>query len=106
MNKTLIAFDSCTILHLLAETPIWYPHVKAIFDDAVSGKHMIVVSEVSVAECLRLESQGGKPFTPTDSARLIDQFFHRPFIVRRGITSRESNLAARLIRAHNLGTCD
>jgi predicted nucleic acid-binding protein len=106
MTKPLIAFDSCTIIHLLAETPTWYRHVKAIYDDALTGKHMIVISEVTVAECQRLEAVGGKKVTHDESARMIAQFFNRPFIVRRGLTSRESVLAGQLIRTHGVGTCD
>ena len=106
MNKRKVALDSCAILHLLWETPQWYPHVRAIYDDGVAGNVEIVVSEISVAEVSRLEAQGGKPLSPDEQARIISQFFRHLFIDRRGVTSREAEFATRLIRRHNIGTCD
>lgn len=38
--------------------------------------------------------------------RKIDEFFLNAFVLRRSVTSRESKLAARWIREHNIGTCD
>jgi predicted nucleic acid-binding protein len=106
MSKRKVALDSCAILHLLWETPQWYPHVRVIYDDAVAGNIVIVVSEISVAEVSRLEVQGGKVLTPEEQARIISQFFHQPFIERRTVTSRESVFAASLIRKYDVGTCD
>jgi predicted nucleic acid-binding protein len=104
MTKPIVAFDSCTILHLLCQTPAWYPHVKAIYEDAMSGRLRIVVAEVSIAECTKLKPIGSIPVEAT--APIIEQFFNRSFIIRRGITSRESALAASLIATYGLGTCD
>lgn len=106
MNKRRVGFDSCSILHLLMQTPAWYQNLRALYDDAFAGNIEIVVSEVSVSECSRLEVVDGKLVTPVESARMIHQFFHHPFIVRRGLTSRESEFAGHLIQQHNLGTCD
>jgi predicted nucleic acid-binding protein len=106
MTKRLVAFDSCSVLHLLMETPVWYPHLRPLYDGAFAGRTGIVISEVSVAECLRLDCQGGKALAPHESAAIISQFFHQPFLVRRGVTSRESLFAGKLIRMHDIGTCD
>src|SRR5438105_5027025 len=103
MNKPRVAFDSCSIIHLLAKTPKWYDSLRALYDDAFAGNTEIVVSEISVTECLRLEVEGDRPLPPEESARLISQFFHQPFIIRRGFTSRESEFAGKLVVAHNLG---
>jgi predicted nucleic acid-binding protein len=102
----LIALDSCSILHLLSKTPAWYPHVRRIYDDAVASKLMIVVSEVSIAECSRLEVTGAPALPPADQAHLISLFFHNTFIIRRPLTSRESEFAATLVRDNAIGTCD
>jgi predicted nucleic acid-binding protein len=105
-NPKIIAFDSCSILHLLEETPTWYPQLRPLYDEAVAGRLKILVSEISITECLRLEVQGAKPLTPEESAQLISGFFHHPFLIRRGVTGRESEFAGRLVRKHDIGACD
>lgn len=106
MSKRRVAFDSCSILHLLLETPLWYSSLRALYDDAYAGNSIIIVSEVSVAEVNKLETQGGKPLTPAQAAKIISDFFRHSFVDRRGITSRESDFAGTLIKSHGLGTCD
>jgi predicted nucleic acid-binding protein len=91
---------------LLIEHPQWLTHLKTIYNDAFSGSTAIVISEICMAECCRLDAQGAKPLTPTESMRIISAFFHHPFLIRRAVTSRESELAAQFIRAHGFGTCD
>jgi predicted nucleic acid-binding protein len=106
MSEPRIAFDSCTILHLLSPTPVWFPFLERIYKDALTGQFRIVVSEVSITECARLEVTGEPALTPEESARRLNDFFRRSFIIRRGITGRESELAVRLVREHDLGACD
>jgi predicted nucleic acid-binding protein len=104
-SPRIIAFDSCTILHLLSETQGRYEYILPIYKEALAGRLVIVLSEISVAECVRLET-GVKTYAPEESARIINGFFLNPHIRRRAVTSRESELAQRLILKHSLGTCD
>jgi predicted nucleic acid-binding protein len=106
MNSRLFAFDSCTILHLLSNSKQWLQHIKPIYDDAVLGRVLIVVSEISIAEVSRLEPSEGKPIPKSTAEQTIRDFFNHQFIRRRAVTSRESELATKLILAHGLGTCD
>lgn len=106
MSKSRVALDSCSIMHLLTEHVDRSPHLLPIYKDAVAGKHVIVLSEISVSECARLRSIGATAVTPADSVRKLNEFFSRPFIIRRGVTSRESEFAATLIRDFGLGACD
>ena len=91
MSKPKVAFDSCTVLHLLLRTPRWYAHLRSIYDDAEKGLSTLFISEVSVAECAKLNAHGK---TPTENAAILKAFFSHKFIERRGVTSRESEFAA------------
>ena len=106
MSKKLIAVDSCSILHHLTQNAVWDQFISPFFADAFSGHHDILISEISIAECSRLESVGANKLSAAESVKLLNGFFRNSFIRRRGITSRESEFAADLIRQHSLGTCD
>lgn len=105
MTRPLISLDSCSILHLLDPESVWYPHLRPLYDEAMAGNHSVVISEVSIAECRRLKVDG-RELPPERAAEILGKFFMRLFIVRRGVTSRESALAGRLIEQHDIGTCD
>jgi predicted nucleic acid-binding protein len=107
MSKPRIALDSCSILHLLMGTEEWKDALDRIYFDASTAKIEIVICEISIAEVVSLKTNAdGEPITAEQSAEAIARFFRHSFLIRRGITSRESELAAKLISEHGIGSCD
>ena len=105
MTRRLIAFDTCTIVHLLAQGP-WEPKIQPIYQHAVSKKILIVVSELTIAECCKLKYPDGTEVPMADAKATIGGFFQRTFVVRRSVTDQESWLAAEYKRSYGFKTCD
>jgi predicted nucleic acid-binding protein len=106
MDRPIIAFDSCTVLHLLTENPQWVDHIRAVIDSARRGKNYILISEVTISEVWRIDHRNQRLVDVADSTAIIERFFNNSFIIRRGVTSLESRLAVSFIRDHSLGTTD
>lgn len=103
MDKRLLAWDSTIILDALLENEHW-PEIEPVYNDALAGKVEIIVSEVSVVEVCRLRKSSGAPID--NEADTIRRFFDHSFFRRIAATSVESELAAEIVRVHNLEACD
>ena len=104
-TSRIFAFDTCTVAHLLAAGP-WAPQIEPIYQMAVKGKVLIVVSEITIAECCKLKYADGTEIPIVDAKTTIGGFFQRKFVDRRQVTDRESWLAAEYKRLHSFKTCD
>ena len=106
-NKPRIAWDSCVILDALDDKSPRYPHVSPMYNDAIIGKVEIVVSEISVAEVCKLTpSVSAGRVTTAQAISMVNGFFDNKFIIRIPVDRSISMLAAKIIRDHNLETCD
>lgn len=74
-----------------------------MYSHALLGKVKILVSEVTIAECNRLDFANDPNGTGKDD---IDAFFDNEFIKRMPLSSRESKLAAQIVRDYLLESCD
>lgn len=103
MAKLRVAMDTCVILDAILKNQHW-PEVEPIFDDARLGKVEIVVSEITVAEAHKLLDANGNRIA--DDVTIIQEFFDNPYFLRRPVGRVEAEQAAKIIRKHELDTCD
>ena len=105
MTSRLVAFDTCSVAHLLSPGP-WGPKIEPIFQSAVKGKIRIVVSEITIAECCKLKYPDGSEIPIATAKETIGGFFQRRCVSRYSVTDRESWLAAEYKRQFFFKTCD
>lgn len=105
MTSRLVAFDTCTVAHLLAPG-VWAPKIEPIYQLAVKGKILIIVSELTIAECCKLKNPDGTEIAIVDAKAKIGGFFQRKFVYRYSVTDQESWLAAEYKRQFSFKTCD
>lgn len=101
-----VAWDSNVLIDAIQKDAKWWPEIRPMYRDAIEGKIVILVSEISVAEVCRLNDPTNSGMSPQDAIKKIQQFFQNMFIERRPADRRESVFAAELIRDFNLETCD
>tara|TARA_R110002095_G_scaffold34946_2_gene33089 strand:+ start:490 stop:1101 length:612 start_codon:yes stop_codon:yes gene_type:complete len=102
----IYALDTCIVIDAIQEHRKWGPEIEPVLSDAQAGLVRILVSEITVAEACKLTKGDLSEEERANQVRAIDEFFRNSYILRRAVTSRESNLAAKLIREHNIDTCD
>jgi len=105
MISRLVAFDTCTVAHLLAAGP-WARHIEPIHQLAVQKKILIVISEITIAECCKLKYPDGMEIPIAQARITIGGFFQRQFVERRTVTDQEAWLAADYKRQFSFKTCD
>ena len=92
-------------MHLLALDP-WPPKIEPIYDLADTGKILIVVSEITIAECCKLKYTDGTEISIAKAKEAIGGFFQRKFLSRRSRTDEESRLAIEYKRQFSVRTSD
>ena len=106
MDKPRIAWDSTTIIDAIQQDQTWWPQIRPIYADALHGKVLILVSEISVAEACKLSGPTTSGLSVTEAVKQIERFFSNLFILAKAVTRQESRLASEFIREHRLETCD
>lgn len=98
-SQSRIAIDTNVLVDLLTGSGSLYAPSKHLIADAEMGQHLIVVSEVSIAEAAKLDGASDVP-------ALVDAFMANKYILRCPVTPKVSEIASGIIRDHALETCD
>ena len=102
----IYALDTCIVIDAIQNHEKWGPEIDPVLSDAQAGLVRILVSEITVAEASKLTKDKLSEVELEKQVRAIDEFFRNSYVIRRSVTSRESKLAAGLVRGHNIRTCD
>jgi predicted nucleic acid-binding protein len=106
-KQQLVSWDSCVVISYLHELPGRLPSIAPMITQAESGDLIIVVSEIVVAELVKLDNLAEQGVGLTEQQSVIEDFFERRYIVPRIVDRGVSKLAARLqANYEQLKTCD
>lgn len=101
-----VFWDSCVIIDYLQQEVTRYPDIRPMVERAEKGQLHIVVSEISVAEVIKLEKLAIRGVDIADQTSIIGEWFEFPYVIPRIVDRRISFLAAQIKRNHNVKTCD
>jgi predicted nucleic acid-binding protein len=96
-----IGWDSVAVIDFLDQKAGRFPFLLPIAKDAEDRKLIIVISTMAVAETLHLSTA-----PPADQARIISDFFDRPFVHREAAGLSVCEIARDIRRAHPVDGAD
>lgn len=101
-----VCWDSCVIIDCLQQHAGKYPDIRPMLEQAERGELRIVVSEISVAEVVKLDKLTPAGISREDQVSKVAEWFDYSYVIPRVVDRAVSSLAARIKRQHGVKTCD
>lgn len=97
-----VVWDACVLIDAIQKDPEHYPAIQPFLDDAEKGKLLIVLSEVTVGEVVKLDNLAAQGMSLEEQERLIRDWLINPYVVRKIFHRGITDMATRICRLHTL----
>jgi hypothetical protein len=95
-----VVWDACVVIDAIQKTPGRFDAIAPFISDAQDSKLLIVLSESTVAEVMRLPHLNGGLATLDEQVNKIKLWLKNPYVVRRPVHQGISELAADIGRQY------